>query len=401
MARIPVYILTGFLGAGKSTLLNRVLRDPSLADTAVIINEFGDIALDHDLVRIGETQILRTTTGCACCSVGSDIRSTLKELHMLSASGDIAFSRVIVETTGLADPAPLVNELVPGGSPAFTVRDHVVAQSFELAGIVTLVDIVTGELAIENHFEATKQVAFADRIVLTKTDLARDPASIRDVETLRARLATVNPSAPIVDGGARDFQPACLFNARPYVPASLGDDVVGWLALEDAIRAEGLPAHSGGRPSFDRHGGRIQTFAMTRDHPIEPAAFRKFMGLMSAAAGPRLLRAKGLVSLAQDPQRPRVVHAVQHVVYPTRALDAWPSDDHRTRLVFITDGIEPEPVRQLFEAALESRPPRLGRAVAGLAAGLFSFFGSGAAAGRTRRLETQSHTNGDRSWPWQ
>jgi len=397
MARIPVFILTGFLGAGKSTLLNRVLREPSLADTAVVINEFGDIALDHDLVRVGETQILRTSTGCACCSVGSDISSTLNELHLLAVAGEIAFSRVIIETTGLADPAPLVNELVPFGAPSIGLRDHVIARHFELAGIVTLVDIVTGELAIENHFEATKQVAFADRIVLTKTDLARDPASIRDIETLTARLATVNPSARILDGGAKDFQPAILFNPRPYLPASLGDDIVGWLALEDAIRAEGMPVGSGGgRPSFERHGGRIRTFALTRDHPIDPAAFRNFMGLLAAAAGPRLLRAKGLVNLAQDPLRPLVVHAVQHVVYPTRALDAWPSDDHRTRLVFITDGIEPEPVRQLFEAALASRRQSIRRLLVGMATALGSLFGSQAATGRARRLQT-SHTNGDRS----
>lgn len=382
MGRIPVFILTGFLGAGKSTLLNSVLREPAFARTAVIINEFGDISLDHDLVRVGETQISRTTTGCLCCTVGSDIRTTLNELHSFAAAGEIAFDRVIVETTGLADPAPLINDLLPGGTPAFGLRDHIAARSFELAGVVALVDIVTGELAIENHFEATKQIAFADRIVLTKTDLACDPGSVKEIEVLKSKLAAVNPSIPILDGHAAAFDPARLFQPRPYVPASLGDDVIGWLALEEAIRVEGPAGHPGGnntQPPFDRHGGRIRTFTVTRDGPVEPVAFSKFMGLLSAAAGPRLLRVKGIVNLLEDPLRPRVIHAVQHVIYPTRVLDAWPSDDRRTRLVFITDDVEQEPVRQLFEIALGNRPSPVRRLLSGLTSGLGNLFGSGAA----------------------
>ncbi|MGQ2906238.1 MAG: CobW family GTP-binding protein [Neoaquamicrobium sediminum] len=373
MARIPVFILTGFLGAGKSTLLNDVLRDPSFSRTAVIINEFGDVPLDHDLVRVGRTQVARTTTGCMCCTLGSDIRATLDELHMLAAAGEVSFERVIVETTGLADLAPIINDLIPGGSPAFGLRDHVVSRNFELAGVVTLVDIVTGELSIENHFEATKQVAFADRIVLTKTDLARDPATLHDIETLKARLATLNPSASVQDGKAVDFDPGRLFDRRTYVPASLGDDVMGWLALDDALRAEtgeAPAARHSDRIGFERHGGRIQTFTLTRDEPIEPAAFDKFMGLMSAAAGTRLLRAKGLINLSEDSARPRVIHAVQHVIYPAQVLEAWPSDDHRTRLVFITDGVEPKPVRELFEASLDNHPSRINRMLSKLGDGM-------------------------------
>lgn len=375
----PVHLLTGFLGAGKSTLLNRVLSEPSFARTAVIINEFGEIALDHDLVRVGRTQIARTTTGCMCCTAGSDIRATLNDLHALAATGGADFDRVIIETTGLADPAPLINDLTPGGSPALGLRDHIVARSFNLAGVVTLVDIMTGEVSIENHFEATKQIAFADRIVLTKTDMARDPASLSDIETLKARLAALNPSATIIDGQERSFDPRALFDARAYVPGSLGDDVLGWLALEQAIRADvGTPHEAKGDAStFDRHGGRVLTFALTRETPIDPHAFHKFMGLMSSAAGPRLLRAKGLVSLEDDPARPRLVHAVQHVIYPTRVLESWPSEDRRTRLVFITDGIESEPVQRLFEAALDNKPWQIRRLFAEFASGLGGLFGSG------------------------
>jgi G3E family GTPase len=383
MDKTPVFVLTGFLGAGKSTLLNRLLADPAFADTAVIINEFGDVALDHDLVRVGETQVARTTTGCLCCMIGSDIRSTLHELHILAAAGEISLYRVIIETTGLADPAPLVNQLMAGGSPAIGLRDHLVARNFELAGVVTLVDIVTGELSIENHFEAAKQIAFADRIVLTKSDLARDPASVRDIERLKARLAALNSAAPIDNAHQAGFDPAALFQRRVYAPGSLGDDVIGWLALEEAIRGDGGHGSNGTvqpRASpFARHGGRIRTFAITRELPIRRDAFQKFLDLLSMSAGPRLLRVKGLVHDRDEPERPRVIHAVQHVVYPPAILDDWPSEDRRTRLVFITDGIDPEPVRQLFEAAFDGKPITAGRALRQLASAVADTFRSGTA----------------------
>ncbi len=363
MNNIPVFLLTGFLGAGKSTLFNHLLSDPDFADTAVVINEFGDIAIDHDLVRVGKTQVARTTTGCMCCTAGSDIRTTLYELHTLAEAGETVFKRVIVETTGLADPAPLINDLIPGGSPAIGLRDHIVARNFELAGVVALVDIVTGAAALEKHFEAMKQIAFADRLLLTKTDLVNGAELNTAVEQLKAKLLPVNPSAPILDSSALGFVPADLFRQRAYMPASLGDDVIGWLALEAVVRSEETTVH-GQKDAVQgagRHAGRIRTFTLTREEPIEPEAFRKFMGLLSAAAGPQLLRAKGIVNLAEDVARPSVVHAVQHMVYPLRILDAWPNEDHRTRLVFITDGIEPEPVQKLFEAALDNRPSHIYR----------------------------------------
>ncbi|RWD32079.1 MAG: GTP-binding protein [Mesorhizobium sp.] len=379
MDKTPVFVLIGFLGAGKSTLLNRVLADPAFCDTAVIINEFGDIALDHDLVRVGKTQVARTTTGCLCCTVGSDICSTLHELHVLASAGEIAFGRVIIETTGLADPAPLVNQLIPGGAPALGLRDHLVARNFELAGVVTLVDIVTGELSIENHFEAAKQIAFADRIVLTKTDLARDPASVRDIDSLKARLAGLNAAAPIGDVHQAGFDPAALFQRRVYAPSSLGDDVIGWLALDEAVRGDSghgsEPTQESAASPFARHGARIRTFTITRTDPIAREAFGKFLSLLSMSAGPRLLRVKGLVHDQDEPDRPRVIHVVQHAVYPLTILNAWPSEDRRTRLVFIADGIDPEPVRQLFEASLDGKAPR---AVGTLAAIVAETFKSGA-----------------------
>ncbi|WP_102959099.1 CobW family GTP-binding protein [Mangrovicella endophytica] len=356
MRRTPVFLLTGFLGAGKSTLLNRLLRDPAFAKTAIIINEFGEIALDHDLVRVADAPLSRTTTGCLCCTAGSDVRSTLHELHQAALGGGIDVERIVVETTGLADPAPLVNQLIPGGTPARSLGDHIVARHYALAGVVTLVDIVTGELSIENHFEAAKQIAFADRIVLTKTDLARDPATIKDIGDLRERLAMLNPTAPVSDAASPDFQPASLFAPRTYTPAGLGDDVLGWLTLDEAISSQG---HGGRdeRPAddenaFRRHGARIGSFSLTLDRPVDAASMSRFLDVLTASAGQRLLRVKGLVQVADDPGRPRLVHAVQHSVHPPTVLEEWPSDDRRTRLVFITDGLDTDAVRQLFAAAL-------------------------------------------------
>lgn len=391
MTKIPVFLLTGFLGAGKSTLLNRVLGDPAFADTAVIINEFGDVAIDHDLVRQGRSRVSRTTTGCLCCTIGSDIRSTLYEMHELAAGGDASFSRVIVETTGLADPAPLVNQLIPGGTPAMGLRDHVVARHFELAGVVTLVEIVAGELSIENHFEAGKQVAFADRIVLTKTDLAQDPATVKDIDTLKSRLTVLNPAAQICDGDV----PSALFERRSYAPAALSEDVAGWLALEAALRVEG-GAHRDGDEisspsSFDRHGGRIRTFTIIRDEPITEKAIHHFLAVLAGHAGPRLLRAKGLIALADDSERPLVVHAVQHVVHPPVRMDDWPSDDRRTRLVFITDGIDPEPVRELFESTLDPDANPFRQIVAALGKGVSETLRSRASS--LRLLQARRNAN--------
>jgi len=204
---IPVVLITGFLGAGKTTLLNACLEGAGFRDTAVIVNEFGDISVDHDLVRAGSREMMITTTGCICCTASSDVRLSLYELFEASRTGQIPpFSRVAIETTGLADPAPIVNALTPGAAPALGMRDHVVARRFRLASIVACVDVVTGDAALNAAFEAMKQVAFASSILLTKTDLMPQETSPEHVARLKARLASINPSADIVD--ARMSQPS-------------------------------------------------------------------------------------------------------------------------------------------------------------------------------------------------
>lgn len=352
--RIPVFLLSGFLGSGKSTLLNHLLSDAAFHDSAVVINEFGDVPIDHLLVRQGETTINQVSTGCLCCSGTTDIRSTLFDLHR-AAMDDPAhrFSRVIVEMSGLGDPAPLVNALSANQHREDMLRDETVDSVFYLAGFVTLYDIVTGAASVESHFEALKQIAFADRIVLTKTDLAKGSEALTDVAA--QELRALNASAEIVDGRHADL--SALFSPRPYSIVDRGDDVAGWLALEAALATEADHAsRSTAGETASRHGPGIRTFSIVGNKPLPEQRFQQFLEILQKSAGQRLLRVKGIVATEETPDRPLVVHAVQHALSDPVRLDAWPDDDHRTRLVFITSGVDPEPVRELFTAVIDRAP---------------------------------------------
>ncbi|WP_305986014.1 GTP-binding protein [Roseibium sp. MMSF_3544] len=354
--RIPVILLSGFLGSGKSTLLNTFLNDPSVQDTAVIINEFGEVPVDHLLVRRGETTISQVSTGCLCCSDTTDIHQTLQDLSSAALEGVTGkFSRVIVEMSGLGDPAPLVNAL--SGEKNGTEQPQGDAKSIEfyLAGVVTLFDAVAGASSVENHFEALKQIAFADRIVLTKTDLASNLETPADFAALSNELRELNASAEILDRQSADV--SALFSPRPYAVLDRGEDVAGWLALEAALALEaGHATRTDQKNGQLRHGAGIRTFSIVSDTPLPEQKFRRFLSLLQDSAGQRLLRVKGIVSTEATPEEPLIVHAVQHVVSRPVRLPAWPDEDRRTRLVFITDGVDPEPVRALFTAVIDAVP---------------------------------------------
>ncbi|MGE0253311.1 MAG: GTP-binding protein [Alphaproteobacteria bacterium] len=315
--RLPVGLVTGFLGSGKTTLVNHLLRQKEAAGTVVIVNELGEIGLDHDLVVTARENVTLLASGCLCCSLRGDLQRTLTELYLLRVRGTIpAFTRVLVETTGLADPGPVMNTLM---------LDDLVANYYRLDGVVATVDAAAGTGSLDRHREAVKQAALADRLVLTKTDLA-DPAV---TAALSARLTVLNPGARVVTALHGAIDPALLFGL------GLWDDARR--ARLDAWLGEGA-ADGDGHGDGHAHDDGIVTHAFTVDRPVERAAFEAWFELVALLRGPDLLRLKGIVNVAGTP-RPLVVHAVQHVLHPPVELDAWPGPDRRTRLVVIARGV--------------------------------------------------------------
>ncbi|WP_246710243.1 CobW family GTP-binding protein [Martelella soudanensis] len=340
---VAVTLLTGFLGSGKTTLINDLVGDPRMADTAVIINEFGAIAIDHDLVRTGSERYMRTTTGCLCCSAASDIRTSLYELHEARMKGEISsVGRVVIETTGLADPAPIINSVIPGGAPALGLRDHAVARHFYLQSVITTFDTIDGRSTLASFIEGWKQLAFADEVILTKTDAAREE---RD---WAAELGVLNPAARFHDRHAPGFDLVSLFGATPYSVAHKAEDVVGWLAME---RLSPHPEHE---HDPNRHGDEIEVFSLSSDVPLDPDAIGILLAVLVSPQNSGLLRMKGLIAVSDDPERPMVVHAVQHKMDPTVRLPRWPGEERGTRLVLIGMDLPEKQIRELF-AALTAR----------------------------------------------
>jgi len=339
---IPLTLLTGFLGAGKTTLLNTLLRDPDLRDTAVLINEFGEIALDHLLVEKIDGDMMVLSSGCLCCNLRGDLITALEKLLRNLDNGRASFKRVIVETTGLADPAPLLQTLMQ--HPYLVMR-------FRLDGVVTLIDAVNGSDTLDNHPEAVKQAAVADRIVLTKTDLLRTADGAAKRDALIARLRKLNPAAPILDAAAGEASVSALTGCGLYDPDRKIPDVSRWLA-DEAIAAAHSHGHHHHHHDVNRHDERVQAFTLATDRAIPAAMLDLFLELLRSTHGPNLLRMKAIVNIEETPDRPMVLHGVQHVLHPATQLDAWPDADHRTRMVFIVRDIEPRVIQELFDAFL-------------------------------------------------
>jgi G3E family GTPase len=358
--RIPVSIITGFLGAGKSTLLNRMLRDPAARDIAVIINEFGEVGIDNLLVEASGDSLVELSNGCLCCTVRGELVDTLATMMDAIQTGRAKpITRVVIETTGLADPAPVMQSVM--GNP-------VIAESFELDGVITLVDAVNGLATLDAHEEAVKQVAVADRLVLSKQTLA----SPEQLAALKARLAALNPRTPLIDGDDISAGGLAMLQNGLYDPSTKIADVDRWLRDEmDADAHHGHDhgdhhhahahdhSHAHGHHHHDhhhhhdvnRHGQDIRSFSIVHDRPIDPMAIDMFVDLLRSAHGEKLLRMKAVVKLSDNLERPLVLHGVQTIFHPPQRLAQWPAgSDHKTRMVLITKGLEEAFVADLFAA---------------------------------------------------
>jgi G3E family GTPase len=349
---IPFTILTGFLGAGKTTLLNRLVKDPALADTAIVVNEFGEIGLDHLLVEHVDDEMIVLASGCLCCTLRGDLVNALETLLRKLDNGRAAFRRVIVETTGLADPAPILQTAM--AHPYLVMR-------YRLDGVVTLIDAVNGHATLDQHAEAVKQAAVADRIVLSKTDMLSTPEQVEQKQRLLARLRVLNPAAPILDAVAGEATPAHLLDCGLYDPERKSADVRRWLA-EEAYEAAAAHGHEHHHHDINRHDDRIRAFTLATEAAIPAAALDMFLELLRSVHGPNLLRFKGVVKVAETPDTPVVIHGVQHILHPMAQLERWPDNDRRSRLVFIVRDIDPGTIRELFDAFLgtgaNDRPDR-------------------------------------------
>jgi G3E family GTPase len=323
---IPVSLITGFLGAGKTSLLNRLLKQGELNNTALIINEFGDVGIDHLLVESADEGIVELSDGCLCCTIRGDLVDTLSKL----VNRDPAPSRIVVESTGLADPAPILHAIM--GHP-------VLSDLLRLDGVITVVDAINGMNTLDAHGEAVKQVAVADRLVLTKTDEGGQHDSLLE------RLRSLNPAAPVLDEQVDRPGFAALFDCGLYNPQTKSADVNRW--LNDAAIDE---SHSHHHHDVNRHDARIRAFTLMTDNAVDSITLAGFIDLLRSAHGPNLLRVKGIIRIKEDPDRPVVIHGVQQVFHPPATLPTWPDRDRRTRLVMITQDLSESFVRKLFDA---------------------------------------------------
>ena len=303
-----------------------------MGSTAVIINEFGEVGLDHLLVEHSEENIIQLESGCICCTIRDDLKTTLLNLADKRQSGNItSFNRVLIETTGLADPVPIIHTLIS----SFDLQQH-----YSLDGVITLVDVVNGENTLNSQDESIKQVAMAERIILTKSDLA-DKGTIN---LLVKRLELINPSIKIILGSFGNVPESEIFGLGAYDPYRKSKDVKEWLASEEFEKD-----HHHHEIDINRHDKNIQAFAIIKDEPVNMIAFALFRDLLKAQMGSDLLRFKGIINISGK-ECPAVIHGVQHIFHPVQWLDAWPNKDRRTKLVFITRNIKKEEIEAFFNA---------------------------------------------------
>ncbi len=361
---IWVTLITGFLGSGKTTLLNALLKDPALTDAVVIVNEFGEIGVDSDLMMGSSENIVQLANGCLCCSVKGELIDTFRDLTIQRQAGVIPkFNRVIIETTGIADPGPVLQIIL---------TNPMVRNTYALDGIVTTLDAINGLTSLANFPESVRQVAVADRIVLTKSDMTNAKERLAMAQ-LRQEVRKLNPAAPIIEAVKGKLDPTQLFGLGIFDAESGRPDLERWIDAQaydgqdappveliggetlDASQVAATYARQGHQSAADddghvhhHHGSDIRSFCMTRDDPVSLDTLRLFLEAIAREAGPNLLRVKGLIHVAERPDHPAVIQGAQQIFHSLEWLPEWPTADRRTRIVFITRGIERSHIEDAF-----------------------------------------------------
>ena len=357
--RTPITVLTGFLGAGKTTVLNQLINQPAMSKSLVLINEFGEVGLDHHLVsELRDDTVVELNSGCLCCTIRGDLVRTLKDARWRFArEGEPWFERVLIETTGLADPAPIIHTLM---------SDNHIADRYRLDGVVAVIDLVNGLSTLGNHEEALKQAAMADCLVLTKADLATEAQRL----SLEHRLGLINPAARRVSALRGQLAADAIIGLGLYCADGRSPDVRAWLQAEAYESFGALPSgHDHHDHSHDHHHGdgsdhvhdpnrhdeRIRARCFTLDQPVEARRLDAALEMLLRLAGEDLLRVKGILNV-QGLDKPVVIHGVQHLFYPPESLPEWPDDDHRSRIVFITRDLSPKVLDALMSVMFGGVP---------------------------------------------
>ena len=364
-AHTPVTVLTGFLGSGKTTLLNRALRDPAMANTLIVVNEFGEIPIDHALTEVSNDAIVVLENGCLCCTVFGDLVQTFNRLWYARSVGEISFDHVVIETSGLAEPAPVLQAFL---------SEPMLAGLWRVGAVITTVDAINGPHTLNEHPVSVAQAALADHLLITKLDLLEDSQREAARQALSVRLRAINMTATIQSMDEPGADPIRLMRSVAPDPSRGPESAAAWLSNAlgrggHASEAPGSEGHEGhesheghghhhGHEGHGDHAGHeghgqhvhddaIATFNLIRETPLSREAVTLLMSSLERQLGPKLLRVKGLVHVDDQPDQPAVIQGAQHLLHNLTWLSRWPDEDRRTRIVFITQGIAAEELSEM------------------------------------------------------